>query len=65
MSHEKPIDRIVDQILNALEEGIRPWRKPWATGSADGAGVQLALRADGQPFGGMNAIILMMAAPLP
>jgi antirestriction protein ArdC len=61
MSHEKPIDRIVDQILNALEEGIRPWRKPWDTGGADGAGVQLALRADGQPFGGMNAIILMMA----
>ena len=59
MAGEKPIDRIVDQIVAALETGVRPWRKPWDARSC--GEVHLPLRADGQPFGGMNAITLLMA----
>ena len=35
------------------------WRKPWDARSC--GEVHLPLRADGQPFGGMNAITLLMA----
>ncbi|NQY15282.1 MAG: DUF1738 domain-containing protein [Henriciella sp.] len=59
MAHEKPIHRIIDMVVVALENGLQPWRKPWET-SGDGA-VWLPRRADHQPFSGMNAITLMMA----
>lgn len=61
MVHDKPIYRIIDMVVEALEAGVQPWRKPWET--KDGAaGVCLPLRADHQPYSGMNAITLMMAA---
>lgn len=60
MAQDKPINRIVDMVVDALENGVQPWRKPWE--SKDGAAsVCLPLRADHQPYSGMNAITLMMA----
>jgi len=60
MAKDKPIDRIIDMVVAALEDGIQPWRKPWATPEGSTA-VSLPLRADHQAFSGMNAITLMMA----
>ncbi len=50
---------ITDQIVAALEKGVRPWLQPW---SADhmGARVVLPLRHNSVPYRGVNVIALWM-----
>src|SRR5262245_33746582 len=54
---------ITDQIVRELEQGVRPWLKPW---NADhlAARVALPLRHNGVPYRGINIIVLWMAAQL-
>lgn len=52
--------RVTNQIIAALEEGVRPWVKPWSAGHLAG-NVTLPLRANGLPYSGMNVLLLWMA----
>ncbi len=48
--------RVTDRIIEQLEKGARPWLKPW-TESAGGA-VSRPLRHNGQPYSGINTVLL-------
>jgi antirestriction protein ArdC len=49
--------RITDQIVCALEQGVRPWHKPWDAAHVAGP-VSRPLRASGQPYSGINVLVL-------
>ena len=50
-------NRVTDQIVSALEQGVRPWMKPWNAEHAAGP-VSRPLRANGKPYGGINVVML-------
>lgn len=45
--------RITDMILADLEQGVRPWLKPWSVEHADGR-ITRPLRSNGVPYRGIN-----------
>jgi len=49
--------RVTDQIIAALESGVKPWSKTWRGGS-----MGLPLRVNGIPYRGINVLLLFMAA---
>ena len=49
--------RITDRIIADLEKGVRPWMKPWSSANAAGR-VTRPLRHNGQPYSGMNVLLL-------
>tara|TARA_B100000378_G_scaffold270794_1_gene260525 strand:- start:2178 stop:3134 length:957 start_codon:yes stop_codon:yes gene_type:complete len=49
--------RITDKIVAQLEEGTRPWFKPWKGGAPC-----RPLRHNGQPYRGINVVVLWMEA---
>ncbi len=50
-------------ILEQLRQGIRPWARPWDDGQKGAPeGVGLPLRDNGQPYGGVNVLVLWAAA---
>ena len=49
--------RITDQIIAALEQGIKPWTQPWNAAHAAGP-VSRPLRHNGQPYSGINVLTL-------
>jgi antirestriction protein ArdC len=51
-------DRITATIVADLEQGVRPWMKPWAGGAA----VSRPLRANGAAYRGINTLVLWSAA---
>ena len=53
--------RITDKIVAELEQGVRPWLKPWNGEHADGK-ITRPLRHNGTPYSGMNVIMLWMEA---
>lgn len=53
--------RVTDQIVAALEQGVRPWRKPWSAAAATGR-IVLPLRGNGVPYRGINILMLWGAA---
>lgn len=53
--------RITDQIVAALEQGVRPWMKPWDAAHAAGP-VSRPLRHNGKPYGGINVVMLWASA---
>lgn len=52
-------DRITAHILADLETGVRPWTRPWALG---GGTIGLPLRHTGQPYRGINVLLLWAEA---
>ncbi|MGO3933082.1 ArdC family protein [Rhodopseudomonas pseudopalustris] len=50
---------ITDQIVEQLEQGVRPWLKPWSAAHLAGR-VSLPLRYNGTPYRGVNIIALWM-----
>ena len=54
-------ERITDQIVCALEQGVRPWLKPWNAEHAAGR-ITRPLRANGIPYQGINVIMLWSEA---
>ena len=56
-----PYARITGRILEQLEQGVRPWTKPW---SADhlGGRVTRPLRSTGEAYQGINVLLLWMEA---
>jgi len=52
---------ITDQIVQALEKGVRPWHQPWNAAHMEGR-VALPLRHNGVAYRGVNVLALWMQA---
>jgi antirestriction protein ArdC len=56
---------VTDRIVAMLESGTRPWAKSWTSGgSVVFSPMQRPLRANGQPYKGMNTLNLWAAAQI-
>ncbi len=53
--------KITDRIVSELEQGVRPWLKPWSAGYSDGR-ITRPLRANGIPYQGINVLMLWSEA---
>lgn len=53
--------RITDRIVADLEKGVRPWVQPWSAGHA-GRRITRPLRHNGEPYTGMNVLLLWSEA---
>jgi antirestriction protein ArdC len=53
--------RVTAQIVAALEQGVRPWLKPWNAEHAAGR-ITRPLRGNGVPYQGINVLMLWGAA---
>ncbi len=53
--------RVTDRIVSQLEQGVRPWMQPWSAGG-DGARIVRPRRYNGQPYNGINVLMLWSAA---
>ncbi|MDE3767585.1 ArdC family protein [Sinorhizobium meliloti] len=53
--------RITNQIIEALEKGVKPWTQPWNAAHAAGH-VSRPLRHNGQPYAGINVLTLWASA---
>jgi antirestriction protein ArdC len=60
-SRQDVYSRITSQIVASLEQGVRPWVKPWNAEHAAGRITQ-PLRFNGQPYLGINILSLWMSA---
>jgi antirestriction protein ArdC len=49
--------RVTNRIIAELEQGVRPWLKPWNAEHAEGR-ITRPLRANGQPYKGINVLML-------
>lgn len=54
-------DRVTHKIVSDLEQGIRPWQKPWSSHPADSAFCRPS-RHNGEPYRGVNILLLWDAA---
>lgn len=48
--------KVTDKIIADLKQGIRPWIKPWTT--TDRSAVSLPVRHTGEPYRGVNVLML-------
>lgn len=53
--------RVTDKIIASLEAGTRPWMRPWQAG-VDGRLPLLPLRGNGEPYRGVNVLLLWVEA---
>ncbi|MGF1610424.1 MAG: ArdC family protein [Kiloniellales bacterium] len=53
--------RVTDKIIADLEQGVRPWVKPWNAEQLAGR-ISRPLRHNGTPYRGINVVMLWMAA---
>jgi antirestriction protein ArdC len=53
--------RITNQIVSHLEQGARPWVRPWNAEHAAGR-ITRPLRHNGKPYGGINVLSLWASA---
>ena len=53
--------RITERIIADLQKGVRPWMQPWSSGNATGR-ISRPLRHNGEPYGGMNVLLLWSEA---
>ncbi len=49
--------RITERIVAEMEQGVRPWTRPWSVGHADGR-ITRPLRHNGEPYTGINVLLL-------
>jgi len=49
--------RVTDRIIADLEQGVRPWAKPWKADNAP-ARITLPVRHNGVPYRGVNILLL-------
>lgn len=57
-----PDSRITSRIVAELEQGTHPWLKPWSGGDLAGNNGCRPLRATGEPYRGINVILLWLEA---
>jgi len=53
--------RITAKIVASLEQGVRPWMKPWS-GENAAARITRPLRHNGAPYSGINILVLWASA---
>lgn len=53
--------RVTDRIIADLEQGVRPWLKPWHASHTDGR-ISRPLRHNGLPYSGINVLLLWAEA---
>lgn len=53
--------RVTQKIVADLEQGVRPWMRPWNAEHAAGR-ISRPLRHTGQPYAGVNVLMLWMEA---
>ncbi len=53
--------KVTDQIVAALEQGVRPWHQPWKAEHSAGR-IMRPLRGNGIPYQGINVLMLWSAA---
>ena len=53
--------RITGHIIESLEQGVRPWIKPWSAENTTGRIIR-PLRHNGQAYSGINVLMLWCAA---
>jgi antirestriction protein ArdC len=53
--------RITDKIIASLEQGVRPWMKPWSADNTAGRIIR-PLRHNGQGYSGINILMLWASA---
>lgn len=56
-SRQDVYSRVTNRILADLEQGVRPWLKPWNSGNAAGR-LTRPLRHNGVPYRGVNILLL-------
>lgn len=54
-------ERITNQIVSQLENGVRPWHQPWKVEHSAGR-IMRPLRGNGVPYQGINVLMLWAAA---
>ena len=59
--HPDVYSRITDKIIAHLEQGVRPWLKPWNAEHAAGR-ITRPLRHNGTPYKGINIVMLWSAS---
>lgn len=52
---------ITNTIIMHLENGVRPWHRPWDVGQTTGR-IQRPLRFNGELYNGINTLVLWLAA---
>jgi len=55
--------KITDRIIADLEQGVRPWMRPWSAEHAAGK-ITRPLRHNGVPYKGINVVMLWSASVL-
>lgn len=50
-------DRVTNKIIADLEQGVRPWQKPWSSTHTDGRIIR-PRRHNGMPYNGINILLL-------
>lgn len=53
--------RVTDRIIADLEQGVRPWLKPWHASHTDGR-ISRPVRHNGLPYSGINVLLLWSEA---
>ena len=53
--------RITNQVIESLENGVKPWSQPWSAAHAAGP-VSRPLRHNGQGYAGINVLMLWASA---
>ena len=53
--------RLTNRIIADLEQGIRPWHRPWSAGKTEGR-IMRPLRHNGVHYQGINIVMLWSAA---
>ena len=53
--------QVTESLIAALEKGVRPWMQPWNADHATGK-ISRPLRHNGQPYAGVNVLMLWMEA---
>ena len=62
MTKQNAFDRITARIVESLESGTAPWRKPWSNGNPDSTGTVPCGAVSGRPYNGLNRLVLTMEA---
>jgi antirestriction protein ArdC len=61
MSKDNIFDRVTQKIIADLEQGVRPWQKPWDSSQATGRIIR-PLRHNGESYNGVNILLLWGSA---
>jgi antirestriction protein ArdC len=56
MTQQETYEKVTDSIIQAMEDGLVPWRKPWS----DSALALPTSLATGKPYRGINSLILSL-----